>query len=63
MVSGSSFWFSGPLWPLTEILKLREIPIDALETSWDALWLGIATLFGFNLDYRRLQDPLPKAEN
>ena len=36
---------------MTEILKLKELPNDGLETSWGALWLGIRTLVGFSVEY------------
>ena len=36
---------------MTEILKLEELQNDGLETSWGALWLGIRTVFGCNVDY------------
>ena len=42
---------------MTEILKLKELPNDGLETSWGALWLGIRTCLDFNVDYRRPQGP------
>ena len=42
---------------MTEILELKELPNDGLETSWGALWLGIRTFFGFNVDYPRPQGP------
>ena len=32
---------------MSEILKLKELPNDGLETSWGALWLGMRTFFGF----------------
>ena len=38
---------------MTEILKLKELPNDGLETSCGAMWLGIRTFFGFNVDYLR----------
>ena len=28
---------------MAEIVKLKELPNDGLETSWGALWLGIRT--------------------
>ena len=34
----------------TEILKLKELPNEGLESSWGALWLGIRTFFGFNIE-------------
>ena len=43
---------------MTEILKLKELPNDGLETSWGALWLGIRTFFGFNIHYPKPQGPL-----
>ena len=36
---------------MTEILKLKEVPNDGLETYWGTLWLGIRTFVGFNVDY------------
>ncbi len=36
---------------MTEILKLKELPNDGLETSWGGLLLGIRTFFGFTVDY------------
>ena len=42
---------------MTEILELKELPNDGLESSRGALWLGIRTFFGLNVDYRRPQDP------
>jgi len=44
---------------MSEILKLKELPNDGLETSWGALWLGIRTFLGFNVDYPRPQGPCP----
>ena len=42
---------------MTDILKLEELPNDGLDTSWGALWLGIRTFFGFNVDYPKAQGP------
>ena len=38
-----------------EILKLKELPNERLEGSWDALWLGIRTFFGFKFGVVGLQ--------
>ena len=42
---------------MTEILKLKKLPNDGLETSWGALWLGIRTFVGFNVEDSRTQGP------
>ena len=39
---------------MTEILELHELPNGDLET-WVALWLGIRTFVGFNVEYFRPQ--------
>ena len=46
---------------MSEILKLKELPNDGLETSWGTLWLGIRTFFGFNVDDPRNRGPWPKS--
>ena len=40
---------------MTEILKLKELPNDGLESSRGALRLGIRPCFGFNGENRRPQ--------
>ena len=42
---------------MTEILKLKELPNDGLETSWGALWLGIRSFSGSNVTYLKRQGP------
>ena len=42
---------------MTEILKLKELPNDGLESSWGVLWLGIRTWFGCHVDSPRPQGP------
>ena len=38
---------------MTEILKVKELPNDGLETSWGALWLGIRMSVGSKMEYLR----------
>ena len=45
--------FRGPR-SRTEILKLKELPIDGFETSRGALWLGIGAFLGSKSRYHRL---------
>ena len=49
---------------MTEILKLKKVPGDGLETSWGALRLGIRTFFGINIRVRGCPNDLsfPRAE-
>ena len=42
---------------MTEILELKELPNDGLESSWGALWLCIRMFFGFDVDHYRPQGP------
>ena len=43
---------------MTEILKLKELPNDGLETSWGALWLGIRTFFGYQYTLSQASGPM-----
>ena len=46
---------------MTEILELNWLPNERFQGSWDALWLGIRMLFGFDIQYRMPPGPGPKS--
>ena len=48
-MGGLEILAGGPGLCRTEIVKLKELPNERLEGSWDALWLGIRTFFGCKL--------------
>ena len=44
-----------------EILKLKELPNEHIEGSWDAVWLCIRTRFGFMSGVVSFLGPKPKS--